>query len=149
MWRRLATLAAMAVLLTGCFVPYDFTERQGAVGTVIDDETGAPITGALVVVSEGNGRLTGYTDPSGKFVVPGITKWGLWPVPADPMGIPWALSVQAKGYSEYSTKALSSVLQISVRDIKEIRLKKEMPNHVPDPTPASVTPVAGQPPRQP
>ena len=123
-------LLLAALSLSGCVIPYKYTMRQGASGIVRDDASGAPISGAAVVVEVGKERETakGVTGPDGSFRIPGVSKWGIYIVPMDPMGIAWSLTIRAKGYRDYSSHATTTVMQTSVREVGEIKLKKEEPN---------------------
>ena|SRR5579863_9037767 len=143
MLRFVPALVATSTLLGGCIIPYKYTMQQGATGYIVDAHNSVPITGASIVVVEGLASQIAVSGTDGRFYIPGVSKWGAYIVPMDPMAIRWSLTIHAEGYDEYSTKDWTSVMQSLARDVRVIRLNKKAPNHLPDPSSPSVTPPAG------
>jgi hypothetical protein len=121
-------LLLITVGLSGCVIPYKYSTQQGAAGFVSDESNGTPIQGAVVVVSQGRQNFSTTeteTQSDGTFSLPGTTKWGIYMVPMDPIPIPWSLKVSAEGYLDYSVDESTSILQKSIRNLGEIKMKKE------------------------
>jgi len=84
----------------GC-IPYHFTVRPGVSGTVLDVQTGTPITNAAIAVSPGRGdnpASEATTAADGSFFIPPQRQWGVYIVPGDVFPFPFALTVQRDGY---------------------------------------------------
>jgi len=78
----LLTLLAGFVCV-GC-IPYRFTTRPGAIGTVLDARTGAPVAGAAVSVTPVRGDDpvgTATTAADGSFTVAPRRQWGVYIIP--------------------------------------------------------------------
>ena len=122
------TFLLIAIGLSGCVIPFKYSTQQGAAGFVRDESNGAAIQGAVVVISQGRRNISiakTETQSDGTFRLPGTTKWGVYMVPMDPIPIPWSLKVSAEGYLDYNLDESTSILQKSIRNIGEIKMKKE------------------------
>jgi hypothetical protein len=88
-FRRLLILSV--VFCSGC-IPYHFTTRQGAKGTVVDAQSGSPLPNVHVILSSVHGRWNStnnisvfytnqfastVTTTNGTFCIPSQKQWGL------------------------------------------------------------------------
>jgi hypothetical protein len=93
---------SLALVCSGC-IPYHFTVRPGASGTVVDARTGLPVAGAAVSVASVRGHDpagNATTTPDGSFRIPPRRQWGVYIVPGDIFPFPFTLSVQQGGYQQ-------------------------------------------------
>ena len=95
-------LLQIVLSLTGCF-PVQYTDIQGASGTVVDQKTYKPISGAHVVLtpsklSDPKGKSEVVTNDKGEFLIKPKKKWGIYIIPMDPYYFDVEISINAKGY---------------------------------------------------
>ena len=129
-------LLATTLVLTGC---YTCTQAPGAVGKVIDAETGAPVRGAQItrppilggpggrmgVPSGGLPAATVTTDPSGRFNLPPAvhTQIAFMYLP-NPASISGSFVVSANGYVTNEMQGTATPRSLWRADLGRILLRK-------------------------
>jgi hypothetical protein len=102
------SLLITVVFCVGC-IPYRFTMKTGAVGRVLDAQSGVPVSAAQVSTeanwsSSQHWRLTASTAQDGTFRIEPQRKWGIFILPG--MGDPhmWhtMVTVSAPGYQDFT-----------------------------------------------
>jgi hypothetical protein len=125
--RWIISFAVISSLLCAGCIPYHFTIRPGAIGSIRDSRTGVPVAGVnvSVVPSRGNkpvGRAT--TDTDGTFRVLPRRQWGVYIVPTDIFPMYFTLSVQHTGYQpvvvQFTHRAMG---QGTLTNFGEIRIE--------------------------
>lgn len=127
---RLFAVFLLALSTGGCF-PYYYTQRPGATGTVVDAQSGAPVSGALVsLVSYGmrsrpqDDVFDVRTAADGRFEIFPVQRWNMYIVPMHPSPIPAALKIRAKGYKDADREISFSMLGPAVEDFGSVRLTR-------------------------
>jgi len=125
-------MVILALVLSGCVIPYRFTPKQGATGIVLDEESGKPIPEANIVVTTHEGIMSTASGSDGHFEIASERQWGIYMIPMDPMPWPWSIRISAKGFQEFYKEETTNIMAHGSREIGEIKLKKE-PNHTDSP----------------
>ena len=103
--RHLITLPLLLTLTTGCYTHY---RAPGAVGRVVDSETGSPVRGARITrpaipppaFFEGLPAVTALTDKSGAFILPPASRTQiLFRQLPNPESLSGSFIVSADGYA--------------------------------------------------
>ena len=117
-------MVTIAVGLSGCVIPYRFTTRQGAVGSIVDKGSHRPLSGALITVTTHGETISANSGTNGRFIVPSVREWGVFLAPTDPRPTPWVLKVSAPDYQTYTEKYWTTYLDEGSRDLGYIELTK-------------------------
>ena len=115
--------------LGGCF-PIQYTVIQGASGTVIDQKTMKPITGAHVILTpsklgDPEGKSEVVTNDNGVFLIEPKKEWGIYIIPMDPYYFNVTVTIEAKGYKPITKQHRAYSTGPAQMKFGEVRLEHE------------------------
>jgi len=134
--RILTLLLPVAWLLTGC---YTFTQAPGAIGKVVDADTGAPVRGARIMrpfvagglggtiglPSEGLPAVTILTDKSGRFdLAPATHPQVAFMYLHNPKSITGSFVVSAHGYASNEVHGVATSRSLWRVDLGRVQLSR-------------------------
>lgn len=117
------------LVCTGC-VPYHFTTRPGAIGTVIDAESKLPIAGAAITLKssgfpEKHTEVSILTETDGQFLIKPLQNWSLYIVPMDPLPLKSVVTIRSNGYSEIQKEFRVNTMGPSMTNLGIIEMKSQ------------------------
>jgi len=134
-----------SLCLSGCIIPYKFTNRQEVSGHLMDYDSHQPVSDATITLSCNNSK---YMEPvsilnetNGDFTVPSSRSWGVLPIigPIDFYQPRWTLTITAPQYQTHTEEFRADIpLKNKPVQLGTIMLKKESPPV--EPPPDSKTP---------
>ena len=130
--RVLSSLLPLAFLVTGC---YTYTQAPGAVGKVVDADTGAPVRAARItrpfiarglgVPSEGLPSVTVLSDKSGRFdLAPATHTQIAFMYLHNPESLPGSFVISADGYITNELHGGATSRRLWRVDLGRVLLKK-------------------------
>jgi hypothetical protein len=122
----------LVIVLFACSscMPYQFTTRPGATGTVIDATNKQPITGATVTLTtlrsiEHQGEsLSTMTGADGRFEIPAAQRWSLYFAPLDPYSLSALLTIKMLGYQDMSKEITTLTTGPEMTDLGIVPLER-------------------------
>ncbi len=124
-------LVAFMLFVCSSCMPYHFTSRPGAIGTVIDAENSQPIEGATVGLDvmrsiEHKGEyLSTTTGADGKFQIPAAQRWSLYMVPLDPAPLSVLITIKKLGYEEFTKEIGTHTMGTAITDLGNVSIRKK------------------------
>ena len=124
----LFSVIAVAVC-SGC-VPFRVTKQTGAVGRVLDAQSGTPVSQASVTTSgvgDKRWELHALSSSSGLFRVEPVNRWGLLPLIASTYPRRWEIliTVSAPGFAAQTSSYPATAFGPSVIEVGEVRLTRQ------------------------
>jgi hypothetical protein len=118
---------SFGLFAAGCF-PYRFTIVPGATGEVVDAQSGAPLSGALVTLTDryrpDRYEITGLTMADGRFEIPAKQGWGVVIAPFDPLPVTALVTVQADGYQQAEKKISMTTMGPAITNLGKISMTR-------------------------
>jgi hypothetical protein len=124
--------AALAVAVRNGCVPFRGTKQTGAVGRVLDAQSGAPVAQALVSTSgiwDERWELHGRSSSDGSFRVAPVRQWGILPLIASTYPRRWetAVTISAPGFGVHTSLYPATAFGPSVVEMGDVRLTPVAP----------------------
>ena len=122
------TLILLASLcLSGCVIPYKYTDRQKVSGHLVDYDSWQPVSDATITLSsEYEKSVSVPSETNGDFVVPSVRRWSVFIlIQHDRLPQHWILTIVAPGYQKYIATFNAHITENRPIQLGTITLKKE------------------------
>ncbi len=122
-------LLILIIPCSGC-MPYHFTNKPGISGNVIDSTTKDAISGADVKLTtwsflDKKEKIeTASTGENGSFNIPAEQRWSIYMVPLDPGPLKARVSIEKKGYREFTNEFYINTMGPSITNFKTLPLER-------------------------